>query len=221
MDKEFLTDCGGIQPQSITERVFILDKSGSMAGAEKDTIGGFNAMIENQKQFNGKVCVSTILFSNFSEVLHDRKDLEEIKPLTQNDYCVGGCTALLDAIGDVINHISVIHKYIRKEDMPQKTIFIITTDGCENASRKYNVAQIKKMIKSKEDRGWQFLFVADNIDAVETAESLGINKEHAANYDAVDARMFFEEISESIHEFRETGCIPKTWAKKINKNKKD
>lgn len=130
-----------------TELVFILDKSGSMAGFEADTIGGFNAMIEKQKKLDGKVYVSTVLFSNRSEVLHDRCDISEIRPMTEKDYQVGGGTALLDAIGGAIHHIGNIHKYTRPEDVPEHTMFIITTDGMENASHQYNSRKVKEMIR--------------------------------------------------------------------------
>lgn len=206
----------------VTELVFVLDKSGSMEGMEKDTIGGFNAMIEKQKKQEGKVYVSTVLFSNRSEVLHDRKTLEEIEPLTEKDFCVGGSTALLDAIGGAIQHIGNIHKYARKEDVPKHTIFIITTDGMENASREYHSQRIKEMIKRQEEKyGWEFLFVAANIDAVETAESIGIPKERAANYSVEkDTGVLFPVISDTICEYRAKGVIRENWAEKIEKNSK-
>lgn len=202
MQKEFETNCGGEVKQNngITELVFILDKSGSMAGKESDTIGGFNSMIEKQKALDGKVYVSTVLFSNYSEVLHDRKALEEIAPLTEKDYRVGGCTALLNAIGGAIKHIGNIHKYARKEDVPARTLFVITTDGIENASREYRVNQIKDMIRDKEEKcGWEFLFLAANIDAVQAASDIGIRMDRAVNYDAQeDTVAMFEEVSDVI-----------------------
>jgi uncharacterized protein YegL len=204
MKKEFVTNCSKMQPTDVTELVFILDKSGSMLGMEKDTIGGFNAMIEKQKELDGKVYVSTVLFSNYSIVLHDRKNLEEIAPLTENDYRVGGSTALLDAIGGAIKHIGNVHKYARKEDVPTKTLFVITTDGMENASRVYTSAQIKNMIRIKEEEyGWEFLFLASNIDAVETANTIGIRKERAVNYDVrEDTEVMYKELSKNIYAFR-------------------
>ena len=222
MKKEFVTNCGGIkmddvEPRGIpkgvedeinrknlTELVFVLDKSGSMSGMEKDTIGGFNAIIEKQKELEGKVFISTVLFSNFSEVLHDRKTLEEIAPLTEKDYQVGGCTALLDAIGGAIKHIGNIHKYARKEDVPTRTLFVITTDGMENASREYSSKQIKDMIRRQEEKyGWEFLFLAANIDAVETAGSIGIRRERAVNYVVEeDTKGMYEELSDTICAFR-------------------
>ena len=168
---------------NITEIVFILDRSGSMSGFESDTIGGFNATIEKQKEQDGKVYVSTVLFDNTSEVIHDRVDINEIKRMTRRDYQVRGCTALLDAIGGAIHHIGNIHKYARPEDVPEHTIFIITTDGMENASHRYSSEKVKEMIKRQTEKyGWEFIFLAANIDAVETAENIGIRKERAANY---------------------------------------
>ena len=168
---------------NVTELVFILDRSGSMSGFEADTIGGFNATIEKQKKQDGKVYVSTVLFDNESEVIHDRVDISEIRAMTENEYRVGGCTALLDAIGGAIHHIGNIHKYARPEDVPEHTVFVITTDGMENASHRYSSAEIKAKIKRQTEKyGWEFIFLAANIDAVETAESIGIRRERAANY---------------------------------------
>ena len=192
----------------VTELVFILDKSGSMSGLEGDTIGGFNAMIEKQKAAGGKAYVSTILFSSRSKVLHDRKSLEEIKPLTEAEYEVGGMTALLDAVGGAIKHISNVHKYARAEDVPTQTIVVITTDGLENASRKYNHEQIKEMICEKQKEcGWEFLFLAANIDAVESAASIGIDKDRAVNYSVEEETVeMFEELGDRISESRMYGC---------------
>ncbi len=168
---------------NIAEMVFILDRSGSMAGMEQDTIGGFNSMIKKQQNLDGTVYVSTVLFSNSSTVLHDRVNIAKIEPLNENQYVVGGGTALLDAIGGAIHHIGNVHKYARPEDVPEHTIFIITTDGMENASRIYGSEKVKQMIKNQEEKyGWEFVFVAANIDAVETADNLGIRKDRAANY---------------------------------------
>ena len=167
----------------MTELVFILDRSGSMSGLEADTIGGFNSMIEKQKREAGEAVVSTVLFDNQSDVVHDRVDIKEIKPMTRKDYQVGGCTALLDAIGSAIHHIGNIHKYARPEDVPEHTVFVITTDGMENASYRYSSSEIKSKIKRQTERyGWEFIFLAANIDAVETAESLGIRRDRAAEY---------------------------------------
>ena len=169
--------------KGLTEMVFILDRSGSMHGMEADTIGGFNATIEKQRKEEGRAYVSTLLFANTSAVLHDRVTLENIRPMTEEDYQVGGCTALFDAIGDAIHHIGNIHKYARPEDVPEHTVFVIMTDGMENASRRHTSNVIKNMIKQRtEEYGWEFIFLAANIDAVETAASIGIRRERAANY---------------------------------------
>lgn len=215
----------------IIELVFILDKSGSMSGKEKDTIGGFNSMIEKQKKEEGGAYVSTVLFSNDSTVLHDRADIKTIEPMTEKDYQVNGCTALLDAIGRAIHHIGNIHKYARKEDVPEKTVFMITTDGMENASREYSSQQVKDMIKRQEEKyGWEFFFVAANIDAVETAGHFGIRSERAVNYDVdLGTKVMYCAMSENIAEYRKTGAVRKDWKedieatikdKKDNKNKK-
>ena len=190
---------------NITELVFIIDRSGSMSGFEDDTIGGFNATIERQKDEDGKVFVSTVLFNNDSKVIHDRVDITEIKPMTRDDYRVGGCTALLDALGGAINHIKNIHKYARPEDVPEHTVFMITTDGMENASHRYGSDEIKATIKRQtEECGWEFIFLAANIDAVETAESIGIRRDRAANYRQTKAGVdrSYRAMSEAISAFR-------------------
>ena len=207
----------------ITELVFILDKSGSMSGMEKDTIGGFNSMIEKQKKEEGTVYVSTVLFSNTSKVLHDRIDIKEIEPMTERDYQVSGCTALLDAIGGAIHHIGNVHKYARKEDVPEKTVFLITTDGMENASREYSSLRVKEMIKRQEEKyGWEFFFVAANIDAVETAEHIGIRRERAANYCVEEGtEVMYCAMSKNISEYRKTGKVREDWNKEIEATVKD
>ena len=169
--------------KNLTELVFILDKSGSMHGFERDTVGGFNATVEKQKAEEGEAYVSTVLFDDKSEVLHDRLPLDKIGEMTEADYRVGGCTALLNAIGGAIHHIGNIHKYAREEDRPEHTVFVITTDGMENASHTYSSEQVKKMIKRQSEKyGWEFIFLAANIDAVETAANIGIRRDRAANY---------------------------------------
>ena len=230
MEKKNVNDCNGnaakfegVKSSKTIELVFILDRSGSMAGMEKDTIGGFNAMIEKQKAINGRVYVSTVTFSNYSTVLHDRDKIGNILPLTEKDYQVGGGTALLDAVGDAIHHIGNIHRYIRKEDVPEKTLFVITTDGMENASRRYTYKDIKEKIRRQEEEyGWEFLFVADNIDVAQTAESMGIRRECATSYRVKeDTSLFYEEMSQAIASCRETGQVPVGWADKIRKNTKE
>ena len=167
----------------MTELVFILDRSGSMSGLEEDTIGGFNAMIKKQqKETDGAAVVSTILFNHTSKVLHDRIALDKIEPLTEDDYEVGGTTALLDAVGDAVNHIKNVHKYARDEDRPQKTIFIITTDGHENSSERFTYKEIKRLIERQKENDWEFIFLGANIDAPEVASHLGIERRRAVNY---------------------------------------
>ena len=171
--------------ENVTEIVFILDRSGSMSGLESDTIGGFNAMIKKQQEeTEGTALVSTVLFDHESIVLHDRVPLAEIKSLTEKDYEVRGTTALLDAVGDAVKHIRNIHKYARAEDRPQKTLFVITTDGIENASVKYDYNQIKRLIEQQKERGWEFIFLGANIDAVEVAGHIGIDRDDAVDYHA-------------------------------------
>ena len=190
--------------KNLTEVVFILDRSGSMAGLESDTIGGFNAMIEKQKKQDGKALISTVLFDNVSEVLHDRVPLEKIQPLTDKDYTVRGCTALIDAIGDAVHHIKTVHKYIRAEDVPEHTMFVITTDGMENASHKYSSDEVKKMIEREKENGWEFIFIGANIDAVNTAKHFGIAEEMAVNYhaDKKGTNVLFEAVGAAVCKMR-------------------
>lgn len=169
--------------KGLTELVFILDRSGSMSGLEKETIGGYNSTLDRQKNEKGEACVSTVLFDNEMEVLHDRIPIQNVVPLTEKQYYARGSTALMDAIGRAIHHIGNVHKYAREEDRPEKTIFVITTDGYENDSHKYSIQQVQSMIKrQKEKYGWEFLFLGANIDAIKTAESIGIHSSRAANF---------------------------------------
>lgn len=206
-----------------TELVFILDRSGSMSGLESDTIGGFNAMIDKQKKQDGECYVSTVLFDNVSEVLHDRVKLADIKPMTDNEYTVRGCTALIDAIGGAIHHIGNVHKYARKEDVPEHTVFVITTDGMENASRKYSSDKVKRMIeRQKEEHGWEFLFIGANIDAVETAAQYGIDKDKAVNYNAdkIGTEILYQSVSAVVGSVRANKCVDKDWSKELNEDYK-
>ena len=206
---------------NITELVFILDRSGSMAGLEADTIGGFNAMIEKQKKGDGECYVSTVLFDNVSEVLHDRVKLADIKPMTDKEYTVRGSTALIDALGDAIHHIGNIHKYARPEDVPENTVFVITTDGMENASHRYTSDRVKEMIEKQKDKyGWEFIFIGANIDAVETARNYGIDQSRAVNYhaDKTGTRVLYETVSETVCNVRAGKCIAPEWSEKINKD---
>ena len=210
-----------MKKNNITELVLILDRSGSMHGLESDTIGGFNSLIEKQKKTEGKCYVSTVLFDNECKVLHDRVKLENVKPMTHNDYQVGGCTALIDAIGGAIKHIGNIHKYARPEDVPAKTMFVITTDGMENASHKFSSDEVKKMIKrQKEKSGWEFLFIGANIDAVETAATFGIDKSRAVNYhaDKQGTKVVYENVSEAVKYLRDCGGIQPNWSEDIEKD---
>ena len=172
-----------IMRENLTEIVFILDRSGSMSGLESDTIGGFNSMIKKQQKEEGEAIVSTVLFDDETDVIHDRVSIGDVKKLTEEDYYVRGCTALLDAVGGAIHHIGNVHKYAKEEDRPAKTLFIITTDGLENSSRHYSFNDVKKLIKrQKEKYNWEFLFLGANIDAIEVAGNMGIGRDRAANY---------------------------------------
>ncbi|MBQ8079969.1 MAG: VWA domain-containing protein [Oscillospiraceae bacterium] len=208
---------------NITELVFILDKSGSMGGLESDTVGGFNAMIAKQKKEPGMAYVTTILFNHRSETIHDRIPLTEVPPLTDREYSVSGCTALLDAIGDAVQHISEIHKYIRPEDVPAHTMFVITTDGLENASHRFTHRQIRSLIEQKKEAdGWEFLFAGANIDAVEVAESVGISRERTANYvaDGAGTGRLFEALSAPISAMRGCKKIDRAWAETLEDDKR-
>ncbi len=209
--------------KNLTEMVFILDRSGSMAGLESDTVGGFNAMIEKQKRTEGEAVVSTVLFNTHSKVLYDRVDVQNIRPMTQEDYCVGGCTALLDAVGDAIHHIGNVHKYAREEDVPEKTVFVITTDGMENASHRYDYERLRRMIeKQKEKYGWEFMFLGANIDAVKEAARFGIGADRAANYhcDAEGTAIIYESVSEAVCKMRCSQPMTADWKKKIDEDYK-
>ena len=206
---------------NVTELVFILDRSGSMSGLESDTIGGFNAMIEKQRKVEGECYVSTVLFDNVSEVLHDRVKLGDIPKMTDRDYTVRGCTALLDTIGGAIHHIGNVHKYARPEDVPAHTMFVITTDGMENASRKYNSERVKAMIeRQKEKYGWEFLFIGANIDAVETAAHYGIDRDRAVNYvpDGDGTEILYNAVADAVCTLRDCGGIQPKWCEEIDKD---
>lgn len=199
---------------NLTELVFILDRSGSMGGLESDTVGGFNAMLRKQKAQQGEALVSTVLFNSESTVLHDRIPVQNVVQMTQDDYVVGGCTALLDAIGGAIHHIGNVHKYAREEDVPAHTLFVITTDGMENASRRYDSALVKQMIEHEKSKyGWEFLFLGANIDAVETAKHFGISEDRAVNYhsDSVGTRLNYEVVSCAIASMRSGAPMSADW----------
>ena len=195
--------------KGLTEVIFILDRSGSMSGLEADTIGGFNSMIAKQKKEEGEAYISTVLFDDKTEVLYDRVPVSKVEPMNENQYYVRGCTALLDALGRAIHHIGNVHKYAREEDRPEKTLFIITTDGMENSSHEYSYDKVKKMVeKQKKKYGWEFLFLGANIDAIEVAGRFGIAANRAINYesDRQGTQLNYEVLSRTVSEFRACEC---------------
>ena len=205
--------------KGLTEIVFILDRSGSMAGLEADTIGGFNAMIAKQKKQEGEAYVTTIVFDNDSQMIHDRLPLERVPQLTEADYSVRGCTALMDAIGGAIRHAVHIHRYSRPEDLPEHTLFVITTDGMENASRRFDSDTVKAMIRhEKEKYGWEFLFLGANIDAVSTAARFGITEDRAVNYhaDRKGTGLLYDTVSDAVCAVRAAAPLGADWGKKLN-----
>ena len=206
--------------KNLTELVFILDRSGSMSGLEADTIGGFNALIEKQKKEAGEALVSTVLFDNDSQVIHDRVPLDRVPALTEREYFVRGCTALLDAVGGAIHHIGNVHKYAREEDRPEKTLFVITTDGMENASHFYNYEQVRAMIeRQRETYGWEFLFLGANIDAAREAARFGIRADCAADYhaDSIGTEAVYESVCEAVCQVRNSSMpLAADWKQKIN-----
>ena len=207
--------------KQLTELVFILDRSGSMFGLEADTLGGFNSMIAKQRREEGEALVSTVLFNGTTTVLHDRVPLTRIEPMTERQYQVGGCTALLDAIGGAIHHIGNVHKYAREEDRPEHTLFVITTDGLENASHSYSADQVRRMIRrQRENYGWEFIFLGANIDAVETAAHIGIDRSRAVNYhsDARGTRLNYEVLSEAISSVRSCKPLEENWSQRIDED---
>ncbi len=200
--------------KNLTELVFILDRSGSMQGLEADTIGGFNSMLEKQKKEPGEAFVSTVLFDHDTQVLHDRVPVRRARPITDREYYVRGSTALLDAVGGAIRHIGNIHKYARREDVPEHTLFVITTDGMENASRRYSAPQIREMIlRQKEKYGWEFLFLGANIDAVAAAGALGIAPDRAADYrcDSAGTRLNYEVVGRAAAAVRSNAPLDTHW----------
>ena len=207
----------------MTELVFILDRSGSMSGLEADTIGGFNSMIDKQRKEPGAAVVSTVLFDNYSEVIHDRVPLDKVSRMTDKEYFVRGCTALLDAVGGAIHHIGNVHKYARPEDRPEKTLFVITTDGMENASSKYDYAKVRQMIqRQKEKYGWEFLFLGANIDAAAEAKRFGIDEDRAANYhcDPTGTALNFEVIADAVCSVRAGADLDAGWKSRIEEDYK-
>ena len=224
---EETVSCGGIEKSEIkgngiTEIVFIIDKSGSMAGLEEDTIGGINSFIEKQKGEVGTALVTTVLFSTNFERKHDRIPLSEIDPMTREDYRVGGGTALYDALGDTIEHITTVHRYIRREDVPEKTIFVITTDGEENSSHRFGSTDVKRMIKACEkNHGWEFLFLGADIDAFAAADRIGIQRSHTAKYKRGDTSTMFGAVESAVSYCRRVGSIDEKWARKLDTDDED
>ena len=207
--------------KGLTEMVFILDRSGSMAGLEADTIGGFNSMIQRQRKERGEAYVSTVLFSNESTVIHDRVDIRKIEPLTSRQYFVGGGTALIDAIGGAIHHIGIVHKYARPEDVPEHTIFVITTDGMENASHRYTSSEVRAMVEhEKEKYGWEFLFLGANIDAVETAAHFGITHDRAVTFrnDSAGQQLNYRQVDEALCRVRSSMPLTESWKSRIEED---
>ena len=205
--------------KNLTELVFILDRSGSMAGLEADTIGGFNAMIEKQRKEPGEAVISTVLFDNETEVIHDRVPLDRVPALTKKEYYVRGCTALLDAVGGAIHHIGNVHKYAREEDRPEKTLFVITTDGMENANRRYTYDKVKAMIeRQREKYGWEFLFLGAYIDAAREAARFGMRADCAADYhaDSIGTEAVYESVCEAVCQVRRAAPLKASWKQKID-----
>ena len=203
---------------NLTEIVFILDRSGSMAGLEDDTIGGFNAMVEKQKKELGDALLSAVLFSDGCQVLYDRADIQKVEPMTEQQYRVGGCTALLDAIGGAVHHIGNVHKYAREEDRPGKTIFVITTDGMENASRSYTYDEVQRMVKHEQEKySWEFLFLGANMDAISAARSFGIRADRAVRYrrDRAGTELNYQVVSETVSRVRRREIIDADWCAPI------
>ncbi|MBE6757942.1 MAG: VWA domain-containing protein [Ruminococcaceae bacterium] len=207
---------------NMTELVFILDRSGSMTGLERDTIGGFNGMIEKQKKQEGICYVSTVLFDCESTVLHDRVPLADVAPMTDRDYVTRGSTALLDALGDAIHHVSNIHKYAREEDVPAHTLFVITTDGEENASHRYTSTQIKHLIERKKEKNWEFLFIGANIDAVTTAARYGIDRNRAVNYraDSTGTQTVYQTVEKAVGAMRACQPLAADWSAEIEADRR-
>ena len=200
--------------KNLTELIFILDRSGSMSGLESDTIGGYNSLLAKQREEEGEALVSTLLFDDRTELVHDRVLIGEVAELTSREYYVRGSTALLDAVGGAIHHIGNIHRYAREEDKPARTLMVITTDGMENASTRYRLAEVREMIRRQRDKyGWEFLFLGANIDAMEEAERMGIGRSYASSYvpDADGTELNFSAICHSIDDVRAGKTITKEW----------
>jgi uncharacterized protein YegL len=207
--------------KNLTELVFILDRSGSMSGLETDTIGGYNAMIEKQKQEEGEANVTTVLFDDKVEMLNQRVSLQEVTKMTEKEYYVRGCTALLDAIGQTIHYMGNVQKYAKEEDKAGKVLFVITTDGYENSSKEYSYEKVRKMIKHQKDRyDWEFVFLGANIDAVETAKQVGIDEDYATNYvaDSCGTELNYKAMNRAITFCRSEGKISRQWKEEVERD---
>lgn len=210
--------------KGLTEVVFILDRSGSMAGLVSDTVGGYNSMLKKQRAEAGEALISTVVFDDVSEVIHDRVPIERVMDITEREYYARGCTALLDAVGGAIHHIGNVHKYTREEDVPERTLFIITTDGMENASRRYSYRDVKDMIERQQKKyGWEFLFLGANIDAARMGESIGIDRKYSVDYlaDTRGTELNFDVLSEAVSRARCCAApLDASWKRKIDKDRK-
>ena len=209
--------------KNLTELVMILDASGSMYNLTQDTIGGYNSMIDKQRKEEGEALVSLVTFNDYSTVLCDRIPIEKVEPLTDRQYVAGGCTALIDAIGGAIHHISNVHKYIRNEDVPEHTLFVIITDGMENASRKYSSSEVKRRIAEKEKEGWEFIFLGANIDAVQTASTIGIKRSNAVNFicDEIAMPKVMRSVSNAMSSMRAGNAqVCEDWAAEVHEDYK-
>jgi uncharacterized protein YegL len=207
--------------KDLTELVFILDRSGSMGGLENDTIGGYNSMLKKQKEETGEAIVTTVLFDNTYELLHDRINVKGITPITGKDYFVRGTTALLDAIGNTITKIGNVQKHTSEDEKAENVLFVITTDGMENASVEYSYEKIKEMIEmQKEKYGWEFIFLGANIDALATARRFGIDEDRSVNYnaDSEGTKLSYYSINETVSELRNNKTISKNWKDKIDQD---
>lgn len=206
--------------QGLTEIVFVIDRSGSMYCLTDDTVGGFNSMLEQQKKLNDEALVSAVLFNGYSEVLYDRVKIQSVERMTAERYAPNGNTALLDALGGAIHHIAMVHKYAREEDVPEKTIFIITTDGMENASRQYTAETVKRMVLEKQEQGWEFIFLGANMDAVHTAGNYGIKAEHAIEYcpDQAGTAAVYRSVNSAVSELRSKRCVTNAWREDVEQD---